>query len=514
MTRKVLVLALLTMLTLSCSLGGAIGKAEELAAPSTPHSEHRCGDGVCDGPENARICPQDCAVASPQRSAAAGTPSSNAATTSNAEYRILYGIVEYSIKSTQYPSGITCYHWSLQQYLDGGYVRPDGSENQILDLVGYPTAPLTSKRADAYYYISTPNDPTPESHGNSAFDWDEASQGIWRGDFAGGEAQEIVPARDDIIPGGVETAPGNAYLVYPLTNLEQGKAAAAQIGLGDSSTFLITLFNPFVTDSMLVARNLSNGKTVRALQGQYNRPLFKHFADFSPDGRYFYTLAREGETFKFVRVTLESGAVDEFSSLYPGFDWAGLNWDEFFPPHESSPSSAYFTLSPDGTRLIAYKDVPRRETEILSCAGSDHHHLWVFNLEDNTLEVYRDREGYVTASTWAPDGRSLAMSVLQNSACSPVYVAKAWITVLDRNGQNERRLVEEPESRIAGLGWSPDGRYITYDVDSTDFMGRIKLVDPESGSVREVINSQQIGYAPDSTRPITLFFADWVAAER
>ncbi len=27
-----------------------------------PASEHRCGDGVCDGPENAQICPQDCPV--------------------------------------------------------------------------------------------------------------------------------------------------------------------------------------------------------------------------------------------------------------------------------------------------------------------------------------------------------------------------------------------------------------------------------------------------------------------
>jgi len=39
------------------------GPAETPAAPGPGSSERRCGDGVCDGPENAETCPQDCAGA-------------------------------------------------------------------------------------------------------------------------------------------------------------------------------------------------------------------------------------------------------------------------------------------------------------------------------------------------------------------------------------------------------------------------------------------------------------------
>ena len=60
-------LALLVSLTMACipGLGGGTTGEETPAPPppagETPVSEQRCGDGVCDGPENAQTCPQDCA---------------------------------------------------------------------------------------------------------------------------------------------------------------------------------------------------------------------------------------------------------------------------------------------------------------------------------------------------------------------------------------------------------------------------------------------------------------------
>src|SRR4030042_4645131 len=63
-------LTVLVSLTLACSLPGLPsvsdvlpGGEETPAAPppvETPVSEQQCGDGVCDGPENAETCPQDC----------------------------------------------------------------------------------------------------------------------------------------------------------------------------------------------------------------------------------------------------------------------------------------------------------------------------------------------------------------------------------------------------------------------------------------------------------------------
>ena len=62
MKRVSLVLAFLLTLSLACSLTSLSEGTGEDDAPSTPspQSEKRCGDGVCDGPENPQNCPADC----------------------------------------------------------------------------------------------------------------------------------------------------------------------------------------------------------------------------------------------------------------------------------------------------------------------------------------------------------------------------------------------------------------------------------------------------------------------
>ncbi len=50
-----LILATFIALNLGCSSNALQGEGE-----SPPQSENRCGDGVCDGPENAQKCPEDC----------------------------------------------------------------------------------------------------------------------------------------------------------------------------------------------------------------------------------------------------------------------------------------------------------------------------------------------------------------------------------------------------------------------------------------------------------------------
>ena len=61
----------LMLLALACSLVGAEPEPIQLPLPTEaeieptkeappPESEKRCGDGICDGPENADNCPQDC----------------------------------------------------------------------------------------------------------------------------------------------------------------------------------------------------------------------------------------------------------------------------------------------------------------------------------------------------------------------------------------------------------------------------------------------------------------------
>jgi len=64
MKRSIPIIIVLIILSLACSLSGITNKAEESTAPNQPppQGEKRCGDGVCDGPENADNCPEDCSA--------------------------------------------------------------------------------------------------------------------------------------------------------------------------------------------------------------------------------------------------------------------------------------------------------------------------------------------------------------------------------------------------------------------------------------------------------------------
>lgn len=71
MKRLTVSLTLLVLLALACNLEQAVTSTPVPVSASTPaptdtptgQSERRCGDGVCDGPENAANCPQDCPAA-------------------------------------------------------------------------------------------------------------------------------------------------------------------------------------------------------------------------------------------------------------------------------------------------------------------------------------------------------------------------------------------------------------------------------------------------------------------
>jgi pimeloyl-ACP methyl ester carboxylesterase len=68
MRRSPVFLTGLLLLSLACGFGPAVGNIFGTARPITSAtatplaaSEKHCGDGVCDGPEDASTCPQDCA---------------------------------------------------------------------------------------------------------------------------------------------------------------------------------------------------------------------------------------------------------------------------------------------------------------------------------------------------------------------------------------------------------------------------------------------------------------------
>ncbi len=67
MKRIIIILTILVTLSMACSLSGLTSSGDDTATQNEPppQGENRCGDGVCDGPENAKSCPGDCTADSP-----------------------------------------------------------------------------------------------------------------------------------------------------------------------------------------------------------------------------------------------------------------------------------------------------------------------------------------------------------------------------------------------------------------------------------------------------------------
>jgi hypothetical protein len=498
MKRAYLILALLLVFSLACAFGGqANGEGEAISQSEQPQqSEKKCGDGVCDGPENINNCAQDCGDET------GITPEENEVMEGFSEHLILYHLVENSVTSIDI-SGIKCYTFNFRQYLDGGYVRIDGSENNILELRDHPTSMVTSRKHDKYYYISSPTNPVYEAYGFEVFDWDIEGQNLWTSEFTLNNPVVFTAPVESQFPGGVAASPENRYLVYPQTR-------NATTDQDQAESMLSNAINPYVSDSSLIVANLKNNGESKALPDRYNRQLFTSFADFSADGSSFYTIGRQGQGFEFVKISLESGITTGFAEVFPGFDWASVDWDAFFP-QANDFAYAKINLSPDETRLIAYKNIFAASPQN-PCVSEGSHHLWVFDLETNTVESFKNQPGYASDSAWKVDSSQFALALLKNGGCYPDYM-DARIDVLDKNGENSSILVEEPKSKITNIGWSPDGSVIVYDVYTTDYIGRLKLVDVTTKQATEIINTQALGYTVSQSNPVTLFFANWVLTE-
>ncbi len=495
----------LLCVALACSFGRSSGVGTPSATPAAPspsatppaRSERHCGDGICDGPENESLCPQDCAPTA-ELPLSTALPEATAQP-SSVPFGILFHLAEHTTMSA--PVGESdCHMLNFLRFLDAGYIHPDGTGLVSLKLRDHPTSKVTARTIDQYFYVSTPNDPVMESFGIQMPNWDVESQTLWAADLERGEPLQITTPTGERFPGDVAASPGNAYVVYPFT-VRPDASEDGPIGMSPK-------FDPFRSDSTLVVWRSADGRETAVLPDQINRQLFASFADFSADGATFFTLSRADERFTFVTVDLDSGTVTDFATRYPQLNWAGLDWAAFFP-RSGDMAYAYFAISPDETRLIAYKNFYVTDTEYV-CAPVASHTLWIFDLEHGTLEQYRDRPGSVSDASWRGDSRTLALAVNSHGGCYPEYL-DASIELYNSDGKPLATLVTEPHSKITTLGWSPDGALIAYDVYSTDLVGRLKTVDTATQQVKELVNTQQLGYPLAShTNPVTLLFANWV----
>ncbi len=106
-------------------------------------------------------------------------------------YKILYHLSKHNLSSYDYGK-TKCFFLNFYNFMDGGIINSDGSDNQILDLKEYPTSLLTSKKYNDYYYIYLPDKPVIGMSGFEIFDWDLPNQTSIKTDYNKNNEEEFV----------------------------------------------------------------------------------------------------------------------------------------------------------------------------------------------------------------------------------------------------------------------------------------------------------------------------------
>lgn len=409
---------------------------------------------------------------------------------SKSEYRILYGKLNNRVVDRGMGG---CKQFTFYEFKGGGIVNPKNSQNKNLNMSERPTVYPRSKKHENYYYIHAGDSPVKEMHGYPVYDPTTREQILESADFKKMQPKTVKASDVNQFPSILVTSPDNKYLVYMMTKKE-GRASFSSA-------------KPFDKNSNLIVRDIKTGEEKIVVETNYNRALFHSFLDFSKDGDALFTIVREGEWFKFVKITLKTGEVEDFSKIFPSFDWNQINWSDFFEKRTSS--YAFFALSPDETKLIAYKNhlTPSSGS---TCFTTPDYKLLSLNIKENTIVTYSEEPGMIGTLKWRKGSQEFAFSVISANGCYPDYI-DSTIYKMDRDGKDKDPLVTEKKSKILNLGWSPDEKEIGYSVYNNSFVSWIKTVNPEDKKVKEIISTKETEGKIDPKNPVTFIFSDWVA---
>ena len=106
-------------------------------------------------------------------------------------------------------------------------------------------------------------------------------------------------------------------------------------------------------------------------------------------------------------------------------------------------------------------------------------------MESEVLVNISPSEGFEnTLAAWSPDGESIAevrrdLSIIRGD--------QIW--VMNADGSDARALTNDTDALHGSLNWSPDGKYVLYELyalDNFPFSSRLQVLDVDSGDVNDL----------------------------
>jgi TolB protein len=133
--------------------------------------------------------------------------------------------------------------------------------------------------------------------------------------------------------------------------------------------------------------------------------------------------------------------------------------------------------SPDGKRVL-YRDVVLRDGQFIT-------QLFTYDLSSGTSTNVGFDPGYESLfATWSPDGRWIA--AIRRDLTVPLG-DQIWLMRVD--GDEARPLTDQTNQLHSSLSWSPDGRYLLYDVQFLDIPSsepNMQMIEVGTGEITDL----------------------------